>query len=162
MTDEERVDVERPEEDAEEGEERTEARQGRSSPLSEIQDFVEDVFENVRAFGPGVPGRHPRIEMAESTDDWFVQLDLPGVEKDSVEVTTVGDELRVSGRRGRPAYPDGTVVRRSERAYGSFRRTLRLPAEVDAARIGARLEAGVLELRMPKRGGEAGRKVEID
>jgi HSP20 family molecular chaperone IbpA len=39
---------------------------------------------------------------------------------------------------------------------------LRLPADVDADHIRARLEAGVLELRMPKRGGESGRKVEID
>lgn len=161
MTDEERMDAEHTEDESTEGAAGG-ARSARTSPLSEIQDFVEDVFENVRAFGPGVPGRHPRIELAESTDAWFVQLDLPGVEKDSVEVTTVGDELRVSGRRARPSYPEGTVVRRSERAYGGFRRTLRLPADVDSDQIRARLEAGVLELRMLKRGGEAGRKVEID
>ncbi len=162
MTDEERVVEEESTET--EGHEGTRAgsRSGRSSPFSDIQEFVEDVFENVRAFGPGSPGRHPRIELAESTDAWFVQLDLPGVEKDSVEVSTVGDELRVSGRRARPAYPEGTVVRRSERSYGAFRRTLRLPADVDADRIQARLETGVLELRMPKRGGTSGRKVEID
>lgn len=161
MTDEERP-VEESTEPGEPDGPQAGSRSGRSGPLSEIQEFVEDVFENVRAFGPGAPGRQPRIELAESTDEWFVQLDLPGVEKDAVEVSTVGDELRVSGRRARPGYPDGTVVRRSERIYGAFRRTLRIPADVDAERIRARLEAGVLELRMPKRGGESGRKVRID
>ena len=162
MTDEDRVVDEESTETGGRQETAAGARSGRPGPLSEIQEFVEDVFENVRAFGPGTPGRHPRIEMAESTDAWFVQLDLPGVDKEAIELSTVGDELRVSGRRARPGYPDGTVVRRSERSYGSFRRTLRLPADVDSDRIRARLEDGVLELRMPKRGGQSGRKVQID
>ena len=42
--------------------EATAERAGRPGPLSEIQGFVEDMFENIRTFGPTVPGRHPRTE----------------------------------------------------------------------------------------------------
>jgi HSP20 family molecular chaperone IbpA len=106
-------------------------RPGRPGPLSEIQGFVEDMFENIRTLGPTVPGRHPRMEMAESSNAYYYQLDLPGVTRDSVELETVGDELRLSGRRARSEYPDGAVVQRTERLYGRFQRTFRVPSDVD-------------------------------
>ena len=137
-------------------------RVNRPSPLSEIQGFVEDMFENIRTFGPTVPGKHPRMEMAESSDAYYFQLDLPGVTRDSLELETVGDELRLSGRRARSEYPDGAVVQRTERVYGRFQRTFRIPGDVDADGIRAKLENGILELRLPRRGDGDGRKVSID
>ena len=137
-------------------------RVDRSGPLSEIQGFVEDMVENIRTFGPTVPGRHPRMEIAESSDAYYFQLDLPGVTRDSLELETVGDELRLSGRRARSEYPDGAVVQRTERTYGRFQRTFRIPGDVDADGIRAKLEHGILELRLPRRGDGDGRKVSID
>jgi len=137
-------------------------RPGRPGPLSEIQGFVEDMFENIRTLGPTVPGRHPRMEMAESSNAYYYQLDLPGVTRDSVELETVGDELRLSGRRARSEYPDGAVVQRTERVYGRFQRTFRIPSDVDVDGIRAKLEHGILELRLPRRGDGDGRKVSID
>jgi HSP20 family protein len=131
-------------------------------PLGEIQGFVEEMFENIRTFGPNVPGRHPKMEMAESSDAYYIQLDLPGVTKEALEVNTVGDELRLSGRRARPGYPDGAVVQRTERTYGRFQRTFRIPGDADPDGIRARLEGGILEIRLPRKGGGAGRKVSID
>ena len=138
------------------------ARAGRPGPLSEIQGFVEDMFENIRTLGPTVPGRHPRVEMAESSDAYYFQLDLPGVTRDSLELETVGDELRLSGRRARTEYADGAVVQRTERVYGRFQRTFRIPGDVDTDGIQAKLEHGILELRLPRRGDGDGRKVSID
>lgn len=140
----------------------TTERAGRPGPLSEIQGFVEDMFENIRTLGPTVPGRHPRVEMAESSDAYYFQLDLPGVTRDSLELETVGDELRLSGRRARSEYADGAVVQRTERVYGRFQRTFRIPGDVDTDGIQAKLEHGILELRLPRRGDGDGRKVSID
>ena len=106
-------------------------RVDRPGPLSEIQGFVEDMVENIRTFGPTVPGRHPRMEIAESSDAYYFQLDLPGVTRDSLELETVGDEFRI-------------------------------PGDVDADGIRAKLEHGILELRLPRRGDGDGRKVSID
>lgn len=146
----------------------TDEKQGASGPaegkgpLGEIQGFVEEMFETIRTFGPTVPGRHPRMEMAESSDAYHIQLDLPGVSKGSIDVSTVGDELRLSGRRSRPEYPDGAVVQRTERTYGRFQRSFRIPADADPDGIRARLEDGILEIRLPRHGGGEGRKVSID
>jgi HSP20 family protein len=131
-------------------------------PLGEIQGFVEEMFETIRTLGPSVPGRHPRVEMAESSDAYYIQLDLPGVSKESLDVNAVGDELRLSGRRTRPEYPDGAVVQRTERAYGRFQRSFRIPGDADADGIHAKLEDGILHIRLPRHGGGEGRKVSID
>ena len=117
-------------------------------PLGEIQGFVEEMFENLRTFGPTVPGRHPRMEMAESSDAYYIELDLPGVAKDGLDVSTVGDELRLSGRRRRPEYPDGAVVQRTERSYGRFQRSFRIPGDAEPEGIRARLEDGILQIRI--------------
>jgi len=142
--------------------EQTSERADRPGPFTEIQGFVEDMFETIRTLGPTVPGRHPKMEMAESSDAYYFQLDLPGVARDAIELETVGDELRLSGRRARAEYPDGAVVQRTERAYGRFQRTFRIPGDVDADGIHARMEHGILQLRLPRRGDGDGRRVSID
>ncbi|MGW8283130.1 MAG: Hsp20/alpha crystallin family protein, partial [Gemmatimonadota bacterium] len=80
----------------------------------------------------------------------------------AIELETFGDELRLSGRRARTEYPDGAVVQKTERVYGRFHRTFRIPGDVNAEGIRAKLEHGVLELRLPRRGDADGRKVKID
>jgi HSP20 family protein len=164
MTDERTTsaDTDRPEDEGMNGAEEQSERSDRLRPLSEIQGFVEDMFETFRTIGPPVPGRHPRAEMAESSNAYYIQLDLPGVTRDQLELETVGDELRLSGRRPRTEYADGAVVQRTERNYGRFQRSFRIPADADADGIRAKLEGGVLELRMPRRGDGDGRKVKID
>ena len=76
--------------------------------------------------------------------------------------TTVGDDLTISGQRARPELPEGSDVRRSERAFGRFRRSIRMPADVDVDRVGAKLENGVLRLTLPRRTGSQEHKVEIE
>jgi HSP20 family protein len=148
-------------EPAENGEARTDREEPRSGPFQDLQDLVEDLFENVRSFAPvGVP-RGPRLELTETAEEWRLQVDLPGVQKEEVEVTTSGGQLTIAGRRGRPDYPPGARVRRTERTYGRFERTVRLPGDVDPDAIRARLEDGVLEIRLPRRG-EGGRRVEVE
>ena len=156
------ADHDRPGDDRVTGAEEPAERAERLKPLTEIQGFVEDMFETFRTIGPPVPGRHPRAEMAESSNAYYIQLDLPGVTRDQLELETVGDELRLSGRRPRTEYADGAVVQRTERSYGRFQRTFRLLADADADGIRAKLEGGVLELRLPRRGDGDGRKVKID
>jgi HSP20 family molecular chaperone IbpA len=145
------------------GEEAREER-GRpwTGPFSDLQEMVEDLVEGVRQFAPPVYGRFPRVEMIRTPDEYWVLLDVPGLKRDEVEVTTIGDELQVSGVRVRPRLPDGAQVRRSELQYGKFSRTLRLPADVDPQDVRARLKFGVLRLRLPRRSGSESRKVDIE
>ncbi len=113
-----------------------ETSQGWSSPFGDLQELVDDSY--------------------------IVWMDLPGVDSDDLHVSALGDELTVSGHRRRPEYPEGARVRRSERSYGSFRRIVRLPADVDGDGIRARLVAGVLRIILPRQVDAEGRTIEVE
>lgn len=133
-----------------------------SEAFSDMQQVVEEVIEGVRQFPP-VSGRGPRLDLVRTGERGYrVYVDLPGVSREVVDVTTVGDELVVSGDRERPPLPEGSEVLRAERSHGRFRRTLRLPADVDVDAIRARLVDGVLEIALPRKGTVESRSVEIE
>lgn len=92
----------------------------------------------------------PAMDLHETDDAFVLSADLPGVSPDDVTIDVVGDELSISGSRAasRSTQHDGAV--RTERAFGSFQRRLTLPEGVDAERIEASFERGVLEVRIPK------------
>jgi HSP20 family protein len=132
--------------------------------FSEFQDTVSDIVDSaLKNVGPMASGRYPRYDLIEVPDEgYWILMDLPGLHRDDLEVTTVGDELTVSGQRARPELPDGAEVRRSERGFGRFRRSIRMPADVDVSKVGAKLENGVLRLTLPRRTDSEGHRVEID
>jgi HSP20 family protein len=90
------------------------------------------------------------MDLVQAKDHYEIRLDLPGLKKEDIEVTYQDGVLTVRGERKQEEREekDGTVVRQ-ERYRGTFERTLRLPEKVDAARISARFEDGVLELDLP-------------
>ncbi len=151
----------------EERAEESDAKGGRgrgtwSEAFSDVQQVVEDVIEGVRQFPP-MGGRGPRLDLVRVADRGYrVYMDLPGVQRESVDVSTLGDELVVSGQRGRPELPEGSEVLRAERAHGRFRRSIRLPSGVDVEGIRARLVEGVLEIALPRKGSVEPRSVEIE
>lgn len=143
----------------------TEGRRDRS-PWSEafqdMQQVVEDLIEGVRQFPPAV-GRGPRLDFVRLPERGYrVYVDVAGVRREDVEITTLGDQLVISGERARPELPEGAEVLRTERTHGRFRRSVRLPAEVDPEAIRARLVMGVLEIALPMRGSAEPRSVEIE
>lgn len=88
----------------------------------------------------------PPADVLETETSWLVEMDLPGVDPETVEVTFEQGELVVAGERHAPG--DGAV--RRERAAGPFRRVIRLTDEVAADRIRATSWHGVLRIEVPK------------
>lgn len=138
---------------------------GWSGAISEMQNLVGevagDVLQGVRDATAG--RRFPRVDMVRSEEgDYLVLVDLPGVARQDLKVTTLGGELTVAGERSRPELSEGSEVLRTERGYGSFRRTLRLPPDVREEDVKASLEEGVLEIRLPRKTPSEARTVDID
>lgn len=132
-----------------------------SDAFADVQEIVNEVVENVRGL-PLTGSRYPRLDLYRFGDEGYrVFVDLPGVEKDEVDVTTVGDELTIEGERRRPT-GDGGELLRSERGYGHFRRSLRMPPDVDPDGVKAEMRGGVLEIRLPRAPQAESRNVEID
>ena len=84
----------------------------------------------------------------ESESEMVLSIDLPGVRRQDVEVAVDADVLSVRGKR--PADHEGARLRLNERLLGSFERRVVLPARIDRSEPTARLEDGVLEVRLGK------------
>lgn len=137
---------------------------GWSGAISQMQNLVGDVVGEVLEGVRDATGRgFPRLDMIRTGEGGYaVRVDLPGIDRDSVRVTTLGGELTIAGERPRPELPEESEVLRTERGYGSFRRTLRLPPDVREDQVSARLEDGVLEVRLPRKAPSEARTVDIE
>jgi HSP20 family protein len=109
--------------------------------------------EVARLFSAGRPARaaFPAVNVWSGEEGLAVAAEMPGVDPKDLEVSLDGDRLTVKGRRPAPEPKDGLVLRRRERGYGEFLRTFELPFAVDADKVEARYEKGVLRLTLPRR-----------
>jgi HSP20 family protein len=108
-------------------------------------------------------GRTPRsfpMDAYRRGDEFFVHLDLPGVNPDSIDVTVEGQTLTVTAER-RFEQREGDQLIVSERPQGRFSRQLRLGASIDSDNIRASYEGGVLTLSLPVAARAKPRRVEI-
>ena len=113
-------------------------------------DRVFDAF-----FGaPFVDGRTrrwvPAVDLVEGDNELVLRADLPGLERDDVEVEIKDGVLTVSGERKAEHEEKSDGFHRVERAYGSFSRSIRLPKGVEADAVTADFDKGVLEVHVPK------------
>ena len=97
----------------------------------------------------------PSVDVVEEQDQYVFRADLPGVELSQIEVLFDKGLLTIKGERKNIDSADckddeQCAYRRIERPYGSFRRSFRLPDAVDAERITAKSNSGVLEVCVPK------------
>jgi HSP20 family protein len=118
-------------------------------------------------FGPAAEGllppmfrSQPAANVWEQGDALLVEMEVPGVTSDQVDVSVAGGELSV--KINRPEVTEaGVTYHRRERPTGAISRVLRLPMEVDADRVEAELHDGVLTLRLPKTAPAAGKRIEV-
>jgi HSP20 family protein len=103
----------------------------------------------------------PATDLIESDTHYILRADLPGLSEDDVNIEFEGNVLSVSGERKSEHEHRGQGYYRVERSYGSFRRSLRLPAGVDAGAIKATFDKGVLEITVPKPEAAKSHKVQI-
>lgn len=93
---------------------------------------------------PGQGHWYPPIDLYDCGDELRLEIELPGVHQDDIELTVEGEILRLSGRRRVPAAASRDRIVRLERPTGRFDRRFRLPAKVDDRRVAATLEDGIL------------------
>ncbi|HEM46337.1 MAG TPA: Hsp20/alpha crystallin family protein [Alphaproteobacteria bacterium] len=135
----------------------------REMPFADnIHGLVDDILEGVRNFTPVASVRYPRYDFVETPGAYLLAFDLPGVDRDAISVTTEGEDVVLSGERTSPDWGGESTVRRRERAFGSFRRAMRMPADVRIDDIRAKLEDGILTVTLPRHAASTARKVDIE
>ena len=101
---------------------------------------------------------HPLADVFEHEGGYTILLDLPAIDRESLDVSLDDERLRISGER-RPAEEGDS--RRSERPFGRFARSFSLPSTVNREAITADYKDGVLRLRLPRREEPKARRIEI-
>jgi HSP20 family protein len=137
---------------------------GAADPFRDLRRLRDEMERIVGGLGPGGEAMSaagfPALNVYAGQDGIAVVAELPGVEKEDLEVHAHGDTLSLRGTR-RPAAGDQASYHRRERRSGTFTRSLQLPHRVDADRIEAHLENGVLRLSLPRPEADKPRRIAI-
>jgi len=104
----------------------------------------------------------PSLDVSESEAEVTVRADLPGLEKDDINVSLVGNTLTIKGERKDESEEKKEGYYRRERTYGSFERIVELPENVDGGKPKASFKNGVLEIRLAKKESAKPKNIEID
>jgi HSP20 family protein len=92
----------------------------------------------------------PAIDISERKDAYLVAAELPGVKADDLEITFQDGLLTIQGERRFAHDSAEEKMHRTERYYGAFRRSITLPSHVEADKIEASAQDGVLQVLVPK------------
>lgn len=104
----------------------------------------------------------PAVDVLEQDDAIRIMAELPGVNPSDVKITVADNVLTIQGSKQQLAEERTERVHRYERTYGTFERTFTLPATVDASRITAAYENGVLTVTLPKMEQAKPRQIQVD
>jgi HSP20 family protein len=102
----------------------------------------------------------PQVNIFENKDGYVLEAEMPGVNREGLEITLEGNEIAIVGRRGSDNTPGQALFR--ERNTSDFRRVFELDPAIDASKVSARMEQGVLTLTLPKSEKVKPRKIRVD
>lgn len=132
-----------------------------------LQDRMNRLFEDVtqRRTGAGTDAEedvevaewYPAAEVYEKEGEYEIGIDLPGIDRSTLEISVDDNRLSVKGNRK----IDSSASAERERPRGRFLRTFKVPGSVDQGNIQADYQDGVLKLRLPKRAEQKAQRIEI-
>ena len=102
----------------------------------------------------------PVSSVIEDGDRYTLQVEMPGVNKEGLEIAVENNELTILGRRSLPTI-EGTLIHRESRPE-NFRRTFELDPSIDTGKISAKVDQGVVTLTLPKAEQVKPRKIKVD
>ena len=109
--------------------------------------FGDDYGASRGLLGSGV---FPQINMTEDAHRFFIRAELPGVNTNDLEMQATAKNLSIAGERKIEAENEGVRYHRREREAGKFSRIIAMPTEIDPDRIEAKMQDGILTIRVPK------------
>ena len=105
--------------------------------------------------------RSPAVDISERKDAYLVAVELPGVKPGDLEITFEDGLLTIQGERHFAHDSAEEKMHRAERYYGPFRRSITLPSHVEADKIEASAQDGVLQIMVPKAPDVQARRIQI-
>ena len=129
-----------------------------------FDDLFEGFFHPISLFEESVSENLvPAMDVKETDDDIVITAELPGIEKDDIEITLENGVLTISAEsKSETEEKEGEKVVRQERRYGKYVRSMRLGTEIDESKIKADYKDGILALTLPKAEEVKPKKITVD
>ena len=134
--------------------------------LSNLRDELDSLFElpflsNFANQTQLFSGWTPALDLYQSNDNVVAVIELPGMRKEDIEISLHEGMLTISGERKQETGENGNAER-SERYVGKFRRSISLPARVDASKVNATYKDGILTVTLPKAEEAKPRQIQVN
>lgn len=150
---------------------KTQPSQGQTlvSPFQQdMQRMFDRFFGRLSAF-PSFPATtgfemfagYPALSVSDDGESVMVRAEVPGLEPDDIDIHVEGNMLTIKGEKREEKREEKENFFCMERNFGSFIRRVELPGNCDSNKAEARLEKGILTLKLPKVAGEAGRSIKV-
>lgn len=130
-----------------------------AQPFRDIDSLFEEMLN--RRLPTEAAALAPSFELTEDEKSYVAKFDMPGIRKEDIKVDLSGDQLTVRAERTEEKKSEDKRTRYSEISYGSYVRSFTLPGTVEESKIEAKLNDGVLTLRLPKSQAAAPKKIDI-
>lgn len=132
---------------------------GYSDDLQELRNRMNRVLDD----GESAPRLWaPAVDVSETENEIVLHVEVPGVDKNDIDIQLHGDTLTLRGERKPQPQARGEHYHRVERRYGAWQRTFGLETRIDADAVAASYEDGVLTVRLPKHDAVKPRQIEIE
>lgn len=107
------------------------------------------------------PAQFPAVNIWEKDGAAVVAAELPGLDPEKLDITITGENLTIAGSGTPEKLAEGETYLRQERQTGSFQRTIGLPFQVDAEKVEASYDKGILYVTLPRATDDLPRKIKI-
>jgi HSP20 family protein len=140
----------------------------RGDPLAEFEQLQEQMGQIINSFlrgdqnlgsGAQAPFWVPAADLEETDDGYVLELELPGVRKDDVNIELRDNEVRITGEIKQKERTG--ILRRQMRRVGQFQYVVALPGDIDPEQLEASLHDGVLTVRLGKAAASQPRQIEV-
>jgi len=107
---------------------------------------------------------YPALDISENEDGYQIEMDVPGIPKNDIKISLRDNQLTITGERKAEKKEENKdkTYHRIERYFGKFQRTIALPNEVDAEKIKAEYNNGVLKIILPRAEKSKPKEIKID
>ena len=132
----------------------------------DLRDELNNLFDlpmmgNFARQGQLFSGWTPALDLYQTADNVVAVVEVPGMRKEDIDISLHDGMLTIAGERTSVANDGGENAERTERFSGKFRRSISLPARVDAGKVSATYKDGILTVTLPKAEDAKPKKVEV-
>ncbi len=132
------------------------AKREEYEPFTFFRDEMNRLFDNffkgfdIEPFERKFAAFSPSVDISETEKEIVISAELPGMEDKDIDVSLSKDTLTIKGEKKEEKEEKAKSYYRMERSFGSFCRTIPLPAEIDSDKVEAEFKKGVLTIKLPK------------